>query len=96
MGNRKNPRTIKDERPAGNPVDPAKSVQIAETDGADRLGDIRRKIKEGYYASLDFSERLAEILTGIPEICGESDDEKDDEMVRKALAADIYKNYKAI
>jgi|GEM_PF-4228753 hypothetical protein len=96
MGNRKNPRTIKDERPKGNPVDRAKSVQKAETDGADRLGDIRRKIKEGYYASLDFSERLAEILTGIPEICGESDDELDEEIVRIALAAEIYKNYKVI
>jgi len=77
-------------------VDRAKSVQKAETDGADRLGDIRRKIKEGYYASLDFSERLAEILTGIPEICGESDDELDEEIVRIALAAEIYKNYKVI
>ena len=96
MGNRKDPRTNKGERPTGNPVDKAESVQKAETEGADRLGDIRRKIKEGYYASLDFSERLAEILTGIPEICGESDDEMDEEIVRKALATDIYKNYKAI
>lgn len=84
MGNKKNPRTDKGER------------RTAKTARSDRLAEIRRKVKEGFYTAPEFSERLAEILIEKAEICGESDDEANDEIIRKSLATEIYDNYQAM